>query len=293
MNIPTHRLSEVSDLGLEIHRIPGDFENLEEHLAELGAHRDDHYVFLFQEKGRALYFVDFEDVALRDRGLYFVLPGQVHEIRALTNVNGWFLALDVHLVPEPYQAVLAGVPQAARFLPVAGSDGGELLQCLEMILARRASGPRASDNGASGHRGKLMLHALASAFVGLAVERYAAHCGDGECRKESRSAQVYRTFRALVTARFREEKRPQAYAAALNVSLSYLNEMVRGVSGFPVGHWIQYEVMLEARRQLYYGRRSVQEIAFELGYEDPAYFSRVFRQAVGQSPARFRQLFRE
>lgn len=282
MNIPTHRLIEVSDLGLEIHRIPGDFENLEDHLAGLGPHRDDHYVFLFQEKGRALYFVDFEDVVLRDRGFYFVLPGQVHEIRALTDVNGWFLALDAHLVPEPYQVVLAGVPQAARFLPVAASDGGELLQCLEMILARRASG----------HRDKLMLHALASAFVGLAVERYAAHCG-GEDRKESRSAQAYRAFRALVTARFREEKRPQAYAAALNVSLSYLNEMVRGVSGFPVGHWIQYEVMLEARRQLYYGQRSVQEIAFELGYEDPAYFSRVFRQVAGQSPARFRQLFRE
>jgi hypothetical protein len=88
----------------------------------------------------------------------------------------------------------------------------------------------------AGGADKLVLHALLQVFVGLTVEKYTARCG-GADRKESRSEQVYRTFRALVAERFREEKRPQAYAAALNVSLSYLNEMVRGVSGFPVGHW--------------------------------------------------------
>jgi AraC family transcriptional regulator, transcriptional activator of pobA len=46
--------------------------------------------------------------------------------------------------------------------------------------------------------------------------------------------------------------------------------------------------VLEAKRQLAYSQRSVKEICYELGFEDPAYFSRFFRNHTGYAPHDFR-----
>jgi AraC-like DNA-binding protein len=275
-----HRLSEASDLGLEIHRVPKDDEDFERHMLALGVHRDDHYVLLLHQQGTYRYRVDFEEWVVEGRGFCFISPGEIHEILSAVHVRGWYLAVDVHLIPEPYQRVFQEVDKGDRWLPLEEGEMKELEQNLEMILARRA-------HAAS----KTLLHLLVSAFTGLVAECYQRR-RVGEGRTVSRQEQIYRHFRALVEQRFREEKRPAAYAAALHLSLSHLNDSVRAVTGLPVGHWIQHTVMLEARRQLYYGDKTIQEIGFELGYEDPAYFSRVFRQVVGQSPAQFRQQMR-
>ena len=86
-------------------------------------------------------------------------------------------------------------------------------------------------------------------------------------------------------------KSPIQYAKALNYSLSHLNESVKITTGFPISYWIHQQVVLEAKRLLYYTNMDVKEIAFSLGYEDPTYFSRLFSKVTGMSPGAFRQKF--
>jgi AraC family transcriptional activator of pobA len=52
---------------------------------------------------------------------------------------------------------------------------------------------------------------------------------------------------------------------------------------------IQQRLALEARRRLVFRAHPVQGIAAELGFKDPAYFSRFFRRHCGMSPAEFRR----
>ena len=52
---------------------------------------------------------------------------------------------------------------------------------------------------------------------------------------------------------------------------------------------IQQRLMLEACRQLTYVPSSVATIAYELGFQDPAYFSRLFRRHTGMTPTQFRR----
>jgi AraC family transcriptional activator of pobA len=51
------------------------------------------------------------------------------------------------------------------------------------------------------------------------------------------------------------------------------------------------EVVLEAKRLLYYSRLNVKEIAYELGYEDHTYFSRLFKQNTEMTPLAFRRIY--
>ena len=47
-------------------------------------------------------------------------------------------------------------------------------------------------------------------------------------------------------------------------------------------------LLAEARRQLSYTDRTISTIAYDLGFEDPAYFSRFFRRGAGVPPAGWR-----
>lgn len=97
-----------------------------------------------------------------------------------------------------------------------------------------------------------------------------------------------RRFRALLVNHYLTLRTPSAYAAALHISAAYLSETVSAQSGFTVHHWIHEQLMLEARRRLYHTDETIKEIAHGLGYEDHAYFSRLFRKKTGLTPQQFR-----
>jgi AraC family transcriptional regulator, transcriptional activator of pobA len=110
---------------------------------------------------------------------------------------------------------------------------------------------------------------------------------------ESRPRSITRQFRQRLAKEYKTLKSPAAYAAVLNISPSYLNEAVKDNTGFPVSYWIHREITMEARRMLYYTDNNVKEIAWALGYDDPAYFTRLFTKVTGSSPQQFRRNYRK
>jgi AraC-like DNA-binding protein len=100
-------------------------------------------------------------------------------------------------------------------------------------------------------------------------------------------------FKTLVADRLKTVKSPAQYASMLHISPAYLNEAVKAVTGFSAGYQIQYAVVYEAKRLLFYTDSSIREIAFELGYNDPAYFTRLFTKLSGLSPTLFRANYRK
>jgi AraC-like DNA-binding protein len=94
-------------------------------------------------------------------------------------------------------------------------------------------------------------------------------------------------FKTILEKNYKKVKNPRDYAGLLNLSTSYLNECVKVTTGKPVSIHIQQRIILEAKRLLYHSRKSVKEIADELGYDDFSYFTRLFSKAVGMSPTAF------
>jgi AraC family transcriptional regulator, transcriptional activator of pobA len=78
------------------------------------------------------------------------------------------------------------------------------------------------------------------------------------------------------------------YAEALNVTPTHLTRVVRETYGCPATHMIRDRMVREARRHLVYTNLSISQIAYALRFDDPAYFTRTFTQATGQSPRAFR-----
>lgn len=95
-------------------------------------------------------------------------------------------------------------------------------------------------------------------------------------------------FRALIDAHYKERLSVQAYADQLGVTLARLRSACRDVAGATLTRLMDDRILLEAKRALLYSSMSVAEVAFHLGFDDPAYFTRFFTRNEGCSPRAFR-----
>jgi len=280
-----HRLEETTTDGFVLKALLHDHNLAQEDVISLDAHRDDHYLFLLMEKGKGRGMVDFQVFNLKGNNLLLILPGQVHKYsRVSKDTEGWFLAMDTGLIPDEFRAVLEDPLLALRPINPGAPCMEQMKRCLELAHDL-------DQQTATGYS-KRAVYSLLTTFVAMVTNIYAQQ-RDMPIGKRSRPQVITRDFRALLIQEYKKLKSPGDYAAALHLSLSYLNEAVKEATGFTVTYWIHQEVMLEAKRLLYHSSCTVKEIAYELGYEDPTYFSRLFKKTVGKTPGEFREQYRK
>lgn len=95
-------------------------------------------------------------------------------------------------------------------------------------------------------------------------------------------------FRELVEAHYRAGLALHDYAARLGVTVGRLRNACLKVAATPPLRLVHERMLLEAKRALLYSNMTVAEVAYHLGFEDPAYFSRFFAKEEGCSPRAFR-----
>ena len=106
----------------------------------------------------------------------------------------------------------------------------------------------------------------------------------GEVRHRATVARL----RERIEERFRLREPVASYARALGTSETALRIACVRVAGIPPAAMLDQRALLEARRSLLFSDLSVSEIAYSLGFDDPAYFSRFFARHAGRSPRRYR-----
>lgn len=96
-------------------------------------------------------------------------------------------------------------------------------------------------------------------------------------------------FQELVTKNYRHLNGAKAYADHLNVTVRQLKRAVKAATGESACGFATQRFLAEATRLLLHSPSSVKEVAYELGFTDPYYFSRYFKRYAHQSPAQFRK----
>ena len=172
------------------------------------------------------------------------------------------------LFVEPLAIDLAGLPDIC----------GRLDALLQQLLAE-AAWPQ--------HGHTLMLEWLARSALLLLVRVHAEHrFADQSGRGDF---ELFSRFRAEVERRYKEQWQLGQYADALRASAVRLNRLCLKLAGKSAFDLTQDRLMLEACRKLTYLPASIASIAYELGFQDPAYFSRLFKKRMGLTPKEFRK----
>jgi AraC family transcriptional activator of pobA len=117
------------------------------------------------------------------------------------------------------------------------------------------------------------------------------------CHADHRSAdlsgradfELFGRLRASIEENYKAQWPVARYAAALHVTQSRLDRLCARLAGKSTFDLVLQRLMLEACRKLTYIPANISSIAYELGFQDPAYFSRAFKRHTGLTPKMFRE----
>lgn len=95
----------------------------------------------------------------------------------------------------------------------------------------------------------------------------------------------------LIEANYIERRDVSFYSSEMALSTKAINDLAKKVLGRTVKDLIQDRLILEVKREIAQNKHSFKELAFNLGFNDPGYFSRFFKQRTGLTPEQYREQF--
>ncbi|UPQ74826.1 helix-turn-helix domain-containing protein [Chryseobacterium nepalense] len=113
----------------------------------------------------------------------------------------------------------------------------------------------------------------------------------GSIKVPSNEVDIFRDFSRLMEIHFREKHNVSEYAELLHIAPKTLTHKFKSLQLESPNQLIINRIILEAKRLLIYTDKTVKEIAYDLGYEDPAYFNRLFTNKTGNTPAHFKKSY--
>lgn len=245
----------------------------------LRPHKLAHYCFVFLDQGSETYQVDLKDITISDSQLIFGLPHQV-----FLNPPKNHHSLNYKIAFD--ESTLALLPNAFPFLldPLNTStitftpDAKERVKSVFAILFQLLHETEKPKNTAIilAH-----LHGLLTEFNSAYFDQ------DALDTPPNPKLSKYIAFKLAVENHLTEQHDVHSIAEKLAMTSSTLYGIVKEFSGVSPKEWMTNRLMLEARRKLQYSPLSVKELAYELGYNDPDYFSRLFKKSVGKSVSAF------
>ncbi|USD67608.1 AraC family transcriptional regulator [Vibrio sp. SCSIO 43136] len=113
-------------------------------------------------------------------------------------------------------------------------------------------------------------------------------------QRQEISGGIYESFALVVRQNLREKQLSElpsitAIAEQMNVTQRYLTDALKAETGKSAKEWIQLLIIDEAKERLLDPDLSVSTIAYQLGFEYPQYFARLFKNKVGVTPTQYRQ----
>ena len=187
---------------------------------------------------------------------------------------------------------------AAEF--VAGLSAGEVAQAFQAPLVLPMSAEAAAALGVGPIFARLG-HELEYGAAGLAVAvgalvqllMVAIHrLAPAAVVAPAAGGVLWQSFRAAVEQRFRACHAVAEMAEGLAVTRGRLDAICRRHGGRTAQQVIHDRIILEAQRNLIYSGLSVAGVAYDLGFVDPAYFSRFFLRETGETPGGFHRRHR-
>ncbi|SFW69055.1 AraC family transcriptional regulator [Chitinophaga sancti] len=279
-SVPVSKLQDRSNLGFQL--VPSAKEEATyQQSKDLGAHRDDHYIFFITLEGSGYTVVDFQEKTVGPNTLYYILPDQIHYRIITKKAKGWYLAADPAIVDPACRDVIESWSGFQEPLTLSAEEIKDYDMLLG-ILYRQAYEQESSIS---------VLHSLLRSFFEMAAVTIQRHA-KAEANN-SRSAILSMQFKKLLNENIKEFKSPADYAKMLHISAPYLNEALKKTTGSTVSFWIKYKILTEAKRLLYFTDLNVKQIAEELGFDNHSYFSHIFYKETGMTALTFRRQSRE
>ena len=242
-------------------------------------HKSDRYFFVYNEQNAAKHSVDLLEINLSSGELLFVVPNQIHTSPPLKKGFKFhslsFEANCLSLLPRqfyfltnPFNRQIISFDNESRLRVKT------LFETLRQLLFSAST--RNNTEIILAH-----LNTLLSEFNNAYFKNSSFEIFSGD------KLSKYIQFKLFIETEFKKQPSVNSIAEKLILSENQLFSIVKGFSELSPKKYLIQRLMLEAQRILFYEKPSVKELAYELGFADPDYFSRLFKKQTGKSISRF------
>ena len=247
-------------------------------------HRHDYYTILVTDTAQGKHMIDFHVFDLTGHQVYFVSPDQVHQIIESEVTVGWVITFaPLFLTENNISKQFIGdvhLFQNYGYRPPLTVDQVQLAT-LQGILQQMAD---------------IMEGGLALKYeaIGALLKLFLIHChsmcqdmGETNTQKIDSATMTIRTFKQLLEGYYKDWHKVSDYAVAMHITADHLNSTLRQSTGKTAKEHIQSRITVEAKRKLLFADMTHKEIAYNLGFSNPANFSQFFKNCTGLSPSSF------
>jgi AraC family transcriptional activator of pobA len=247
-------------------------------------HRHDYHELIWTRAGSGHHMLDNRTVPVVPGTITVIGRGQVHVFERAEGVVGAAVRFGGELLHE---GPIAGADPAWLLAGCGGwtvtvpESSQAALEATIAALATESGGPldaRSAD---------LQRHLLSVLL--LWIERW--YDGQHTERRDGGDAALalFRRFSRVLERDYASHHDAAHYADALAMPPAALSHALTQVAGRSTKELVIDRVMLEAARLLRFTDRTVGQIAYQIGFSDPLYFSRAFKRHVGEPPTAYRE----
>ena len=230
--------------------------------------------------------IDFQEFRMQHDALLFVNPKvivQPLDMDAsgpdLIHFNKDFYCIQIHDQEVACDGILYNNVFEVPFIELDKNKSAEIREIIAEIKSEMQSNDTSTEE---------MLRVLLKLVILKSTRIWKQQHQLTEERQNS-DVQFLRKFSKLVEANFRTHHTVADYANILAMTPKSLSKKIGLLSKESPNDIIKNRIILESKRLLAYTSMSVKEIAYNLNYEDDAYFVRFFTKNTGISPTLFRK----
>ncbi|WP_291286334.1 AraC family transcriptional regulator [Flavobacterium sp.] len=239
-------------------------------------HRKANFFFVFIENGSLTHKVDLKDLTISNGQLFFILPNQIHTAPKEVNDSLKYFKMSfdqncLSLLPQQFSFLLNPLnSQIVSFDHDSKQRVKTLFELLNSIL--NTAGNEIDGAIILAHLNSILTEINTAYFKNVVKENALPV-----------RLSKYIDFKIAVETHLTEQLPINTMADHLAVTTNHLYNIVKEFSGVSPKEFITNRLILEAQRKLHYSKSSAKEIAYELGFNDPDYFSRLFKKTTGKS----------
>ncbi|CAM1374488.1 helix-turn-helix domain-containing protein [Tenacibaculum xiamenense] len=245
-------------------------------------HRHDFFYMLVIYSGNGNHQIDFENFNITENCIFILKPGQVHELFLKKGTQGYLICFETDFYP-PNDLQTKKVFQTVNRINLF-SISSILFETLKKHF----------DAIYSEYTSKNMLfkQSIITYLNLIYIELFRQLKNDTSVKSfGSYEEETLENLIFLIENNAHHQKQVAFYAKSLKLTPFQLNSVLKATLGKTCLQLLNQQLVLEAKRNLLATTSQIKEIAFQLGYEDPSYFSRFFKKHTGHTPEDFRQTY--
>lgn len=253
---------------------------------KIGASPDEPHQHDFEEliigiDGQLEHFIDFKNTIINAPLVSFITKGKVHRVIPKLK-NGkcemWVIRFRSEFIPETTFQLYSFFHDHANFMIQKGHCFDRLITvCKLMDTEMKQENPDLA----------VVRHLLSALFTMIESERKKTEPDENGYRKTQNT--TFKNLLKIIEDNFYRPEGVDFYAEKLFMSTRNLNYISQQIMQMSVSEIIETRKLIEAKNLLANSDKTISEIGFELGYNEKAYFTNVFKKRTGQTPSEFRE----